>query len=535
MTALLQDDLAVQATRDGNAVALVLGPDRITYADLEALSNRVARTLAAAGCAYGDRVCLLAPKTPITIAAMLGVLKAGCSYVPLDTVSPVRRTARIVRAVEPAALLTLGAPAATVDEVLAAAGLVSVSVGALDVEARDMAPLGLAFGPEEIDGQPDGRPPCSARPADAAQILFTSGSTGEPKGVIVTHASVTGFLDWAVPYFGIAAGDRLSSLPPLYFDLSTFDVFGALRAGATLHLVPERTVLPGQLADFIADAELAQWFCVPSTMTYMAKFGAFPPGGFPSLRRVLWCGEVLPTPILRQWMEHVPGATFTNLYGPTEAAIASSFHTVAEVPADDAPVPIGRACAGEELVVLGADGAPAPVDEVGELYIGGVGLSPGYWHDPARTRQAFIADPRPGAAGGRLYRTGDLVHVDADGVHHFHGRVDSQIKSRGYRIELGEIEAAIGRIPAIAESAVVAIASDGFEGSSICCAFVPVAGCEVDAIGLRSALTASLPAYMLPAHWQPMDALPKNVNGKIDRREVTELFERATAEVGCRA
>jgi amino acid adenylation domain-containing protein len=401
-------------------------------------------------------------------------------------------------------------------------------VGALDAASWTDCPIACAFGPQHVAAQSADAPSRIGAPDDAAHLLFTSGSTGDPKGVVITHAAVCAFVEWAVRYFGTRPGDRISGHPPLHFDLSTFDIYATFRAGAELHLVPPSTLLPRQLADFIVARELTQWFCVPSTMTYMVKGGAVPDHGFPTLERVIWCGEVLPTPVLVYWMTRARQARFTNLYGPTEATIASSYYTVPGIPQDEAePIPIGSACDGEELVVLNERREAVPHGESGELYIGGAGLSPGYWRDEEKTRAAFVSDPRPGRGGGRLYRTGDLARVGSHGLHYFLGRSDSQIKSRGYRIELGEIEAALNPMPELAECAVVGVESDGFEGTLICCAFAPVGAATVKPATLRRALSATLPAYMLPSRWMSMEALPKNVNGKIDRRRLRELFTGA--------
>jgi acyl-coenzyme A synthetase/AMP-(fatty) acid ligase len=188
---------------------------------------------------------------------------------------------------------------------------------------------------------------------------------------------------------------------------------------------------------------------------------------------------------------------------------------------DEEQVPIGLPCAGEELLVLDSELKPAPVGEVGELFIGGVGLSPGYWRDEAKTAAAFIADPRE--AEKRIYRTGDLARVGADGLVYFLGRADSQIKSRGYRIELGEIETALNALGRLRECAVVAVETGGFEGATICCAYVTDDESLTPA-ALRQALGAKLPSYMLPARWQALTVLPKNANGKIDRRQLKEEF-----------
>jgi acyl-coenzyme A synthetase/AMP-(fatty) acid ligase len=191
------------------------------------------------------------------------------------------------------------------------------------------------------------------------------------------------------------------------------------------------------------------------------------------------------------------------------------------------PIPIGTPCAGEELLVLDADLKPAPAGEIGDLYIAGAGLSPGYWRDEEKTGEAFLEDPRPGRRGGRIYRTGDLATVGDDGLVEFLGRADSQIKHRGYRIELGEIETALNALEGVGECAVVAVETGGFEGTAICCAYAPASASPgFDSAQLRSWLARLLPAYMLPSRWLTLERLHKNVNGKIDRRRLRELFEQ---------
>jgi non-ribosomal peptide synthetase component F len=324
----------------------------------------------------------------------------------------------------------------------------------------------------------------------------------------------------------------VSGHPPLHFDLSFFDIFGTFAVGAELHLVPpELALMPTRLADLIRSAGLTQWFSVPSVLTYMARLDAVRHGDFPRLRRLLWCGEVLPTPALIHWMRRLPHVQFTNLYGPTEATIASSYYTVPACPDDPgAALPIGTACDGEELLVLDEALQPVPPGEPGDLYIGGVGLSPGYWRDPVKTEAVFVRHPlRPAE---RIYRTGDLAKVGADGLVYFLGRADSQIKSRGYRIELGEIEHALNRLPDIAESAVVAVSTDGFEGSTICCAYVAAPGVTPTPGALRRALGDQLPGYMLPARWLAFEHFPKNANGKVDRPRLREAFAARHAQAG---
>jgi non-ribosomal peptide synthetase component F len=344
---------------------------------------------------------------------------------------------------------------------------------------------------------------------------------------MITHANVIHFIEWAKGYFDMDASDRVSGHFPLNFDLSIFDIFGAFGAGAQLHLVPaEINVLPNQLAKFIGESGLTQWFSVPSALNHMAKFDVVKFNDFPALRRLLWCGEVLPTPALIYWTSRLPHARFTNLYGPTEATIASSYYTVTKCPEDEREsIPIGEACAGEELLVLNEELQPVPPGEVGDLYIRGVGLSPGYWRDFEKTARVFLPNPHSPDASDRIYKTGDLAKIGQDGLVYFLGRGDSQIKSRGYRIELGEIEAALNAVEGLQEGAVVAVPTDGFEGVRICCAYVPLPNHDATPQTLRKALSMVLPSYMLPSEWMSIRSLPKNGNGKIDRPRLVEEFK----------
>ncbi|HEX7023152.1 MAG TPA: amino acid adenylation domain-containing protein, partial [Trueperaceae bacterium] len=519
MSRLLQDYLRASAEVRPEATALVMGEERMTYGELESTSNRLARLLVGTGVRRGDRVCLFVPKSPAAIVGMLSVLKADAVYVPIDISSPAPRVRRMMEAAQPRLLLATRPATGLIDEVLAGQAARPM-VASLEVGSLCGASFRSAFSLADAAAHPDEAPPRVNTETDPAHLLFTSGSTGTPKGVVITHANVRHFVDWAACHFETQPSDRISGHPPLYFDLSTFDIYGTLSAGAQLHLVPpELNLLPNKLAAFIREHELTQWFSVPSTLTQMVKFGAV--RDFPSLRRLLWCGEPMPTPTLMALMDKLPHVRFTNLYGPTEATIASSYYDVPKRPASELePIPIGRACAGEELLVLDEELAPVPPGEVGHLYIGGVGLSPGYWQDEAKTGAAFLPDPRDPSGSARIYRTGDLGRQDEAGLFYCLGRLDSQIKSRGYRIELGEIEAAVSSLTGLRECAVVGVRVGGFEGTAICCAYAPSQGCAPEPASLRGQLAELLPRYMLPNHWMSYEVLPKNPNGKIDRKKL---------------
>ncbi len=525
MSQLLHHYAASSAARDPSATAIVLGDEHLSYGRLVSESRRLARVLLEAGVQPGDRVALLVPKSPAAIIGMHGVLEVGAAYVPVDLGGPAPRVARVIGAAEPRAVLAAGPAAGLLDALAGGGALDGVRVVSVDPEwSGGRRPI-ADYGPADWAGLADDPLEAEGSSEQLAHILFTSGSTGTPKGVQITHAMVGAFVAWAVEHFGIARGERISGHPPLQFDLSTFDVYATLKAGAELHLVPgPANMLPGALADFIRDNALDQWFSVPSTLAFMLRSGVIEQGDLPTLKRVLFCGEAMPTPVLAEWMRRVPHARYTNLYGPTETTIASSYWDVPAVPEDETkPVPIGVACPGERLLVLDEERRPLPRGQIGEIFIAGVGLSPGYWRDAATTEAAFVPDP---SSNAQMYRTGDLGWVGEDGLFRCAGRVDSQIKHRGYRIELGEIETALNALGELRECAVVAVETDGFEANVICCAYVPRER-EVAPSRLRAALARTLPTYMLPTRWLAFDALPTNANGKIDRRALREDLDLA--------
>ena len=525
MSRLLQHWIREQAARQPEAVAIIMSDQTVTYGELEARTNQLARLLKAAGCKKGDRICFAIPKSPAAIIAVLGILKADCMHVPVDTSSPAPRAEKILASSEPRFVLGSGLAADFLDDLFALEKIGnSIRLGWIDDLVRGDTRFNSAFSWQDLQAFSSEPLNYENDSGDPAHILFTSGSTGDPKGVVITHGNVMRFVEWGVNYFRINCCDRISCHPPLHFDLSYFDIFGAFAAGAQLHLVPpELSLFPNKLADFIRTSGLTQWFSVPSVLNYMAKFDVVQFHDFPALKRLLWCGEVLPTPALIYWMKRLPKIKFTNLYGPTETTIASSYYSLPACPVDEkASIPIGTACEGEQLLVLDKKLQPVPPGEVGQLYIRGVGLSPGYWRDLELTAAAFLSYGLEGR--DRIYRTGDLARIGDDGLVYFIGRTDSQIKSRGYRIELGEIEAALNTFDCLEECAVVAIPSDGFEGNLICCAYVIADCCQTTNTALRSRLSKLLPSYMLPARWMCFRQLPHNGNGKINRTKVRELF-----------
>ena len=529
MNSLLHHGMASQADHRGDATAVMYLKERLTYGQLDRASTQLAKVLKEIGCGRGDRVCLLMPKSLSAIVSIFGILKADCAYVPIDPQSPASRVRKIIDQCEPRVILGAGSVGTLLEEVLSADGPPNtLAVGWLGPDKLQSDRVKVAFTQADYENYPYTPLEYANTAGDPAYIMFTSGSTGVPKGVVITHANVSRYLQWAVRYFGLTSADKMSSHPPLHFDLSVMDIFGSLGVGAELHLVPyEINLLPHKVADFIRSSELTHWFSVPSLLNYMAKFDVVKEQDFQMLKRILWCGEVFPTPSIIYWMKRLPHVSFTNLYGPTEATIASSYYTVPTCPDNGtSPIPIGKPCEGEELLVLNEALLPVPIGEIGNLYIRGAGLSLGYWRDQEKTNAAFIRNPFNSDPSDRLYKTGDLARIGDDGLVYFHGRADTQIKSRGYRIELGEIESAFHAMSLLQECAVVAIEAEGFEGVTICCAYVPAERSEVSPLVLRKSLASVLPRYMIPSRYLVFEKLPKNASGKIDRPKLRDEFRQ---------
>ena len=526
MRARLSGLLTLQADKRPEAVAVVFRNQTTTYGALEQASNRVARALAVAGIERGDRVALLLSKSPKALAAMFGTLKADAIYVPIDTASPPARIERILNQCECRCLLAEAGTAGLLSELLQSRRLAAVPrilwMDPCAEVAADSVPWDYI---ESLSGSPV---ESSSGAPDPAHILFTSGSTGTPKGVVITQGNVMHFIRWAVSYFGIAPPDRISGHPPLHFDLSTLDIYGTIAAGAQIHLLPpEISLLPHRLADFIRDSELTQWFSVPSALLPIAKYDVLRQNDFPALERLLWCGEKFPLPALIYFMKRLSRASFFNLYGPTETTIASSYYHVPRCPdCDSDEIPIGEACPGESLFVLDHQLNPTGPGKIGDLYIAGAGLSPGYWQDPVKTAEAFKQNPRTSNPSDRIYKTGDLARIGKDGLVYLVGRNDSQIKSRGFRIELGEIETALHGVPGIMDATVVALDSPDSGVTEICCAYVPSQDSGLVPSTVKKSLAQVLPHYMMPARWMVLESMPHNGNGKADRALLKQKFHQ---------
>jgi amino acid adenylation domain-containing protein len=519
-TLLLQHLLAESAQRRPEAQALCFGAESLSYGELERASNRLARVLREQGVRRGDRVAILTPKSPASIVAIHGILKSGAAYVPLDPGAPAPRLAYILGNCAVRHVVASTRKAETLDRI-AAEGAALESVVFADAGPAAAAGLRTVAWSEVLAHPGEGAPANPSIGNDLAYILYTSGSTGTPKGVMITHANALAFVDWAVEQFSVGPADRLSSHAPLHFDLSIFDVFGALMAGAALALVPDGTsTFPIRLAEWIANNRITVWYSVPSILTLLLLKGRLDRVDLSSLRLVLFAGEVFPTKYLRGVMAALPHADFCNLYGPTETNVITWYRVPRLAEGDDAPIPIGVACDYTDLLIVGEDGqlVSEPGRE-GELYARGPTVAQGYWGDAEKTARAFVANPFQTAFAERVYRTGDLVALAPDGNLRFLGRRDRMVKSRGYRIELDEIETTLYAHPEVKEAAVVAVPDEQI-GARLR-AFVACGGTGPERTGsIRDHCLQRLPRYMVPESIELLDVLPKTSTGKIDRTQL---------------
>ncbi len=494
--ASLPELFAAWASTTPGAVALEHGDERVTYAELHARAGRLARRLAEAGVEPGDRVGLLMERSTPLVAAMLGTLRAGAAYVPLDPTHPADRL-RVV----------LGDAGV---RVLLAAGEVPPGLGS---EVRVLDAGGDAGASTEAEGPSPALPAVRPGGDGLAYVIYTSGSTGTPKGVMVPHRAVARLV-LENEFTRLGPGDAVAHAANPAFDAATWEVWGALLNGARLVILDREVVLaPARLERELAARGVGALLLTTSVFNLVAREA---PAAFAPLRHVVFGGEAADPHAVRAVLRAGPPERLVNGYGPTEAAVFATWHRV-DALADDAPsVPIGRPLDNTRAYVLDPQLEPVPAGVPGELYLGGDAVAWGYLGHPELTAERFVPDPFGAEPGGRLYRTGDRARWLAAGELEYLGRLDGQVKIRGFRIEPAEVEAALAAHPAVGE-AVVVVREDG--GDRRLAAYVVAApGAAPAAAELREHLARRLPAYMVPATVTLLDAIPVTSSGKADRR-----------------
>ena len=517
---LLHQLLSESAHRHADRPAVIQGNRIMTYAELDAASDCLGAALVSLGVAPGERVGILMNKAAEAVTAIYGILKAGAIYVPLDHLAPPARLAGILVRCDISVLVTSAGAAGKILQEPPAGNQIEKLILAPGEELTLDGKTCLSW--QEVMTTPAGMPEIR-QPADIspAYILHTSGSTGIPKGVVISHLNAMTFVRMATEFFHISADDRLASHAPFHFDLSVFDLFAAASSGAAVVLLPETlSVFPPRLAEFIERKGITIWNSVASVIALLAEHGRLNQRSFEALRLVIFSGDVLSPKHLRGVMERMAGASFYNLYGQTEAN-SSTYFKVEGPPQDDRwKIPIGRSFPNFEVFALDDQGEKINrPNQVGELYVGGASVALGYWRDPEKTAAAFVAGGRH-PWPGRFYRTGDLVILDEEGAFVFIGRRDRQVKSRGYRIQIDEIDLALTSHPHVREAVAVDI-PDELLGSRIL-GFVECAK-ELTEADLLDFCSRCLPSYMLPEKIVFTHEFPRTGTGKIDRRSLREI------------
>src|SRR5271166_2718782 len=503
--------LEAQVERSPEAIALVFEESTLSYAELNAQANRLAHLLIGRGVGPENLVALALPRSTQMIIALLGILKAGAAYLPLDPDYPVERLSYMLRDAQPACVLT----SARIAERLR----LPEGVAQLLLDHPDTAGA-LAQSPETNPSDAERTRPLS--PHNPAYVIYTSGSTGAPKGVVIEHRNLANKAETLGPYFGIIPGFRIALLSSVAFDPSIEQITLPLIHGGTIVVVSDANrESPAQFWNYVARNRVNLTNCVPSFLASVVHEAPSPL----RLDHLLLGGEVFTLKLSHEISAHLNVGRVTNFYGPTEATIDAIGYSLAGTEGN-LQIPIGTPLPNYRVYVLDASLQPVPVGVSGELYIAGAGLARGYLKRQALSAERFVADPY-GAPGTRMYRTGDLARWRADGELEFLGRADQQLKIRGFRIEPGEIETVLARHPSVAQAAVVAREDPGGD-KQLVGYIVAQSGQSAEPALLRTHVARSLPEYMVPGAIVVLDALPVTPNGKLDRKALPAPESRTT-------
>ncbi|NOZ56820.1 MAG: amino acid adenylation domain-containing protein [Calditrichaeota bacterium] len=485
------------AANNSDKIGLVAPDASWTFAELNSRANQIARRLRDLGVGPEDLVGISLDRSADFVASILGVLKAGAAYVPLDPSYPKDRLRYMVTDSGAKTIVTRDALAGLFEDL--EVDLLRLDSDAQEIEKQSSENLGI-----EID------------PLSLAYVIYTSGSTGRPKGVLVQHAGLANLMATILRDFEVGPESRVLEFASFSFDASVAELFEGLLSGGTTFVVDRDTAMSAEaLGAYIRENKLTV-VTLPPTMLRVLS-----PDGLDSVRTVISAGESCSWDVVERWAN---GRRFLNGYGPTEGTVGCAWQVVAERVPGSATAPVGRSINGVQVYLLDPAFRPVPVGAPGEVYIGGAGVARGYLGRPDITAEKFLPDPFSGEAGARLYRTGDLGRYHPDGSIEILGRVDFQVKIRGYRIEIGEIESVLTGHPQVQEAAVKAWASENGE-KQLVAYVVTKEGQELDVEALRDYLKAELPDYMVPVAFVHLDAMPLTPNRKIDRRALPKPEE----------
>jgi amino acid adenylation domain-containing protein len=513
--------LAQTAERWPERTALRFAGDDLSYEALVQRSAAMAGALLDLGAQRQDRVAVYLDRSFESMAAIFGVMQAGGAYVPFDSFAPPARLAAILDDCAIQVLITEEEKLPQVRQMLQAYSDLRAVIG---VNADSGLPVETLSWDDLYRTYTGLMPEVGVIEQDLCLIFYTSGSTGVPKGVAHSHRSMLSNVEWALEKFGIRPDDRVSNVTSHHFDLSWFEMFVSMGAGAALVMVPEQTVrFPADLAHLIGDEWLSVWCSVPSVLIQLVQRGNLETRDLSSLRWVLFAGERFPTKHLRRLMSLVPNPRYCNMYGTTETHIAA-YYDVPPLSSDD-PLPIGRACSHVNLMAVSPSGGRAGPGETGELVIRGPSLMEGYWGQPEKTEAALGRYAFGPELESLCYRSGDLVQLRSDGTYQIIGRADRRVKVRGYLVDLDGVEAVLLSDPRVQEAAAYLRSSANDETTWVEAAVIVRHGAEITASQLRLHASRTLPIYAVPERVAILPEFPRTGSGKTSRRDLQALVD----------
>lgn len=504
---LIQDLLAISAAKKPGNTAIVAGKESIDYRGLHGQSSYLAGWLRENGCQPGDKIALLLDKSIYAVLAIFGILKAGAAYIPLDMDSPAHRLEYILQDIGARVIIASRKNYQVAEKIANANG--PGELNHLKVVIIDTI-LNHYRGKQILPGHP------GIDKGSTAFILYTSGSTGVPKGVAISHENALSFINWAYDYFQVKSTDVFSSHSPFHFDLSVFDLFVSIKAAAKLCLIPRvLSSFPVSLADFIERNRIGVWYSVPNVLVNLVLNVKEFSTKLQSIRKLIYAGEKFPVKYLKEIIAKLAKAEFYNLYGPTETNVITYFKIRRNSRYLNSQIPIGYPCPYAEIRVVDETGKPVKPGQRGELIVNSSTLMQGYANNKKATAKVIKTLDFSNNQNGKYYFTGDLVRVIGNNFFQLVGRKDNMVKIRGFRVELEEIESVLIKYERVKECLVRVIKSSDRGDNELEAMIVPHEETEKSAI--ISYLKTRVPIYMLPNHIRFLRELKKNPRGKIDR------------------